>query len=107
MKKINPSLFGLYQALGVAFYCALIAGFIFLMNRFNFTPPDYVAITLMLVLLVISAAVCGLLVFGYSVYLVFNKKKNEALALLGYTFLYLLIIFIIFLITALIFGYYG
>ncbi len=107
MKKINPSLFGLYQALGVTFYCALIGGFFILMQRFNFTPPEYVAITLMLVLLVFSAAICGLLVFGYPVFLVLNKKKNDALALLGYTFLYLIIIFVIFLITALIFGYYG
>ncbi len=65
--------------------------------------PNILGWILMLFLLVFSAAVTGLLVFGYPVYLVLNKKIKEALKVLGYTFLYCLgIILIVILFVVLI-----
>ncbi len=89
MKK-DLSLIGLLQALGIIVYCALIGGFFILLGKIAIKPSDFWVSVLILVLLVFSAAVTGSIVFGYSVYLAFNKKIKEALSLLGYTLLYIL-----------------
>jgi len=91
MKKLNPALIGLFQALATLIYCALITGLMILMDKSDITPPGFLSLLLMLFLLVFSAAICGTLVFGYPIYLMHNKKIKPALAVLGYTFLYLLL----------------
>lgn len=95
MKKIHPALVGLLQALGVTVYCGLVSVFFWGMEKIFAEPPGVIAWILMLLLLVFSAAVTGLLVFGYPVYLTLNKKVKEALAVLGYTFLSCLVIILI------------
>jgi len=95
MKKIKPEIVGLLQSLGVLLYCALLAGFFLAMERVMPKGPNILGWILILFLLVLSAAVTGLLVFGYPVYLALNKKVKEALKVLGYTFLYCLGIILI------------
>lgn len=104
MKKLNPNLIGLVQALGVVVYCGLVVGMLNLFGKVIFAPPGFFGSLLILVLLVFSAAVSGSIVFGYPAYLALNKKIREALSILAFTLLYCLgiIIIILVLITALV-----
>ena len=94
--KKSPALISLKQALGVAVYCGLIASFFMMMEKLS-PPPDgsFKMIALMLLILVFSAAITGALVFAYPAYLVVNKEVKKGLSILGYTFLYLLLIIIL------------
>lgn len=94
-KKTSPALLGLLQALGVAIYCLIIGFFFRYMTNSNVSEPNILIPTLMLTILVFSAAVTGLTVFGRPAYLVTQKKIKDALYLLGYTFLFLFFIIII------------
>jgi len=81
---------GFFQALGVLIYCSLIGALMWGLETFFKTPPQFLAISFVLLLLVLSAAVTGTLIFGYPAYLVFNKKVKKALTLVGFTLLYLM-----------------
>jgi hypothetical protein len=101
LKKLTPNSIGLLQAIGVIIYCSIIAGFFYLMEKISPEPPMMMTgVALMLFLFVFSAAVTGLLVFGYPAYLAINKNVKEALRVLGFTFLYSLLIIIIILTLA-------
>jgi len=102
LKKMSSNLIGLFQALGVAIYCALIVGLINLLEKTDVRPPDYVAGIFMLLLLVISASITSLLVFGYPAILALDKDIKRALTIIGYTLLYAILIFIIILAVVLI-----
>jgi len=88
INKLKPSLIGFLQALGVVVYCALISGFFELGNRFFPKQSVFLMTVLILILLVFSAAITGMIVFGYSAYLIFNQKIKEALSVFFYTLLY-------------------
>lgn len=90
MKKLSPSLIGFLQALGVAVYCTLIGGFFQLGNKIFPKQSDFLTSILILILLVFSAAITGMIVFGYSAYLALNQKIKEALDVFFYTLLYFL-----------------
>ena len=102
-KKLNPSLIGLLQALGVIIYCILISGLLQFVGGTTIQPPVFFTSVVILALLVFSAAVTGSIVFGYPAYLVLNKKIKQALSVLAFTLLYCLgiVIVIIILIVAL------
>ena len=101
MKKINPSLIGLAQALGLVIYCALIAGLLWFLGNISVEPLGFFGSVLMLMLLVFSAAVTGSIVFGYPTYLVLNNRVKEALSILAFTLLYCLgVIIVVIVITA-------
>lgn len=95
-QKCNPALIGLIQSVAIAIYCGLISGFLWSMNDImpNMGGMDLWGPALMLVLLVFSAAVTGILFFGYSAYLAFNKQPRRAFTVLGYNFLFTLIIIV-------------
>ena len=78
MKK--QIMFGFLTGVLVVEYCILVALLILNMDTF-FSSSDnsILAIVLMLILLVISAAITGVLVFGYPAYLFINKKFVEAI----------------------------
>lgn len=101
LRKLHPALIGLLQALAVAVYCFLVAGFVVLTQKLDFQPPQFLGIVLTLVLLVLSAAICGFLVFGMPLYLAYVRKwyLSKALKVLGFTFLFLLLVlFLVFLV---------
>lgn len=89
--KISPSIVGLYQAAGVLAYIVLIASFFTFLGRLvEHDPPQIVAMTVMLTLLVFSAAITGTLVLGLPVYFTFAKNNvKRGLSILAYTLLYL------------------
>ncbi|HBK33839.1 TPA: hypothetical protein DEP34_02950 [Candidatus Uhrbacteria bacterium] len=88
MKKLSFPLTGFLQALGVVGYIALVGSFIHLLESTNVsqTPPAFIGIMLMLLLLVFSAGITGTLVFGYPVYLALQKQWKEAVLVTAYTF---------------------
>lgn len=95
MTNKHPALIGLFQALGIAVYCGLIAGFFQIADKFFNDKPGMIAPLLMLTLLVFSAAMCGLIVFGYPIYLAMNQDVKRALKVLFYTLLFVLIIILV------------
>lgn len=95
MKKLHPTVIALLQTLAIIFYTALISGFFFLMNRANYQIHEFWTVIIVLLVLVFSAAICGLIVFGYPIYFVINAKIKKALSVLGYNFLFLFIAIVI------------
>ena len=102
MKKLNPSIIGLLQAIGIAIYCALVVATINYFGKIFFAPPGFWGSVFRLMLWVFSAAVSGSSVFGYPAYLALNKRIKRALSVLAFTALYSLgiILIIVILITA-------
>ena len=70
-----------------ALYVALIGSFLFYIPKFLHSdkPDTVLAPILMLSLLVFSAALMGILIFGRPVLWYFDNKKQEAVLLLAYT----------------------
>jgi len=83
-------LIGLIQALSEVAYCSLISGFFALMAD-RPDPNKFFAPLLMLTLLVFSAAMMGLVVFGYAVKLALDKELKMAGKVLMWTFIFLFI----------------
>lgn len=95
LSKHTPAVVGLKQALATAIYIVLVASFMNYMGKVDIEPEGSTGIIFMLLLLVISAGTCGLLIFGYPVYLIINKENKRAMSIFGYTFLYLLLFLVI------------
>lgn len=81
---------GLLQSLLVTLYCGGVAAFFsFLATAFPKDPPGLFGFFLMLMLLVLSAAITGSLVFAYPVYLAVIKSKiGEAAKILMFTMIF-------------------
>lgn len=94
-KKAPMSAVGFYQALGAAVYISLVATFMRYIGDGGQEPSGMLGMMLALLLLVFSAAVCGSIIFGFPVYLLMHNRIKEALAVLGYTFVYFLFLIII------------
>ena len=73
------------NALATAAYVVLIASFLFYVPKLVKPKDILLAPIVMLMLLIFSAALTGLLVFGKPVLWYVNGKKREAFVLLGYT----------------------
>ncbi len=92
LNKMKPCTIGFLQALSVGVYCLLIGLFFKLMESMAIKPIGISGTIMMLLLLVFSAGISGTLVFGYFAYLMINKEMKRALNILGFTFLYCIII---------------
>lgn len=90
MKK--PIVLGLLSALGVGLYCTLVAGFFRFGEKVFDHYQGFFLIVLILVLLVISAAITGSLVFGLSAYWVYKGQTAYGLKILVSTLAWLIII---------------
>ena len=102
LNKLSPNTIGLLQALGVAIYCGFIVQLLNFFGKSSIKPPEALIGTIMLMLLVISATITGMLVFGYPAILALNKEFKKALTIVGHTLLYAVLIFIIIVAIALI-----
>lgn len=98
MNETNKT--AIINALGTAAYVLLVGSFLSFGSKFFANTPDtFFTPVAMLLLLVLSAAVTGYLVFGKPVSWYLDGKKKEALSLLYRTFIALfLLTFIAFLI---------
>ncbi len=103
MNKYSWWKIGLGQAVGIVFYCLLVAVLFWKGNSWMGAENLYWGPVLMLVLLTVSVLICGLLAFAWPVYLFWEKKKRvEAIrtvvAMTGWLFIFvLLFIFLIIL----------
>jgi len=96
MKKYNPTIIGLVQAIGVILYCILIALVFTFFEKNSPMPQGIWAPAIMLTLLVFSAAVTGSIVFGYPAYLFLKEKQiKPALQILAYTLIFCLLFILI------------
>jgi len=92
------------DAIGTTAYIILIASFMYyLQNNAPENTPTIIIPIAMLLLFVFSAALTSFLVFGKPVMLYLDRKKKEAISLIGYTIGILAIITII---TFIILGIY-
>ena len=90
LKKINPILIGLFQAVLVFVYVTLISQFVTSISDVGGPADNELVIGMfMLLLLVFSAGITGILVFGYFAYLLIDKEVKRALTVIGFTFLFL------------------
>ena len=97
MNKSKMILHSFGHAIGVLAYISLVVTLITNLEKyFANTPDTFMAPIAMLLLLVLSVAVMGVLIFARPVYLFLNNAKREAFFFLGYTLGWLLL----FVITA-------
>ena len=106
MKVKNIILKGLYQSLGLAAYCILIA---FIMSNLSklFTSSPGSTINLLqgfmiLIIFLVSALITGSIALAYPAFLTFRKNIKEAAFIVLSTVLWSILFFIIALIVAII-----
>lgn len=98
ISKKHLWLVGLLQAITIFAYCALVGVVMLNGETFFGTVPNLMAPILVLTILVSSVLVCGILAFGYPVYLFWDKKETkEALELVAFTALWLVLLVIVIL----------
>lgn len=85
-----------------AFYCFLVALFMFNANTIIPNMNGALGVSLMLILLVISAGISGILVVGLPAILVVQKRYKEAVKVLATALTTLFVIFLIFFSIAII-----
>jgi hypothetical protein len=85
----NKIFAGFLQATGVAVYCGAIAFILQTADKFAGPLTPVSGTALMLILLVVSAAITGSLVFGYPVFLICNRRVKEGLLVFGSTLFWL------------------
>ena len=100
MKIKHPALIGLAQALGVIIYIALLSQFMSSMGERMPETPEHFVMVIMMTILVFSAAITGSLVFGYPVYLAFNKHIKRGINVFAYTLAFLLAFVLLMTFTA-------
>ncbi len=93
MKK-SPLLLGFYQALGLGAYISLVVAFMQNAENFLGDVPEAMVAATGLTLFVLSALMCGFIVFRQPFLLWTQKKNNQAVATVGYTALWLVILFL-------------
>jgi hypothetical protein len=99
MKTSKIILWSIIDALGVAVYVTGVSLLISNAERIFGKMTGFLGPMAMLLLLVISAAITGSLVFGRPVYMIYNGQKKEGLKLLFYTIGFLVLITITVFIT--------
>jgi hypothetical protein len=95
MKKAEIIRHAFIDALLTALYVILIASFIYIAGQNSLGENENLSILIpiaMLMLLVFSVALVGWLIFGKPVMWYLDKKKKEALSLLGYTLLFFMLL---------------
>lgn len=101
-KTDNYWQYGIGSGIFVAIYCFFIAVLMLLADGF-FAGPTVIGFLLLLIIMVLSAAVSGLLIFGYPLYLALQKQYQEAIFTLLLSITTLVIIGLIIIIIKLIF----
>lgn len=99
-KQLSKEFIGFLQAAGLTLY-AITIGYL-LWNGENWFGKfnSFVGPVFVLILLILSALVCALIAFGYPIYLFWDKKKScEALQIVAYTALWLVLIVIMFMVV--------
>ncbi|KKR54369.1 MAG: hypothetical protein UT91_C0017G0003 [Parcubacteria group bacterium GW2011_GWA2_40_23] len=94
-EKVSPVIVGLIQAGAVVVYCSLVSSFFWFMSnssKTDFQPEAFWGPLIMLTLLVFSASVMGIIIFGYAVVLALDNKLKTAGKVLLWTLVFLVAI---------------
>ena len=101
MKRLTL-LHAFLQAAGIFSYVALVS-WLLKNGEYLFGADEGIRVPIiMLLLLVLSAAITGLLFFGRSIHLYLSGEKSSAIRLILWTLFFLAAIFLAFLITSII-----
>ena len=87
--------FGVLQALGITFYCSLVGSVMWKGSEIFGKEDTYITPVAVLVMLSVSALICGLIVFYKPYKLFFEGKKKEAINVVLSTAISLFIILLI------------
>ena len=98
-KEVHASIVGLIQAAIVFIYTVLLSFFINILPGIFTGPSTVTAPALVLIIFIMSALFIILALFGYPALMVNNKKMVRALSVLGYSFVWFLVLLIIFLVA--------
>jgi hypothetical protein len=105
-QKINYSQamrWGISLAVAQALYCFLVFGLIMAASRLlTQAAPNILNMSYFLLLLVLSVATTGVIIFGRPAWLIWQKRTKEAMAVLITTLAIILAIILIILLLALI-----
>lgn len=102
MKKLSLPFIGFLQASGLTVYVILVSLFFNLFpNSFDKGVIAFYAPVIMLLLFIMSAVISALLVLGKAGVLFWEKKYKESFTLLGYTVLWILFYFGLFVLLTL------
>ena len=100
--KLNPKTAGLLQAIGLALYVGLFVIIVQFVQQWfmlkAIAPHPIFGTILFLLAFVISALICGSLVFVYPASLFFGNREKEAIEAIIWTAIWLIFLFIILLI---------
>jgi len=99
----NPFKGGFISAASTLVYVAIIAIIFMLMSKMQSVPPEFLGIIFVLSLLVLSAAICGTLVFGMPILLFIDKDFKRGLSFLGYTIVWFAIFTVVILVLGMLF----
>ena len=89
---VNVIKYSVINSLSTFFYVVFVASLMFFVGNNHILPDHTVLIPIgMLMLFVFSAALVGTLVFGRPILLYLDNNKREAVMLLVYTLVFLLI----------------
>jgi hypothetical protein len=100
--RFSPKVVGLLQAAGLTFYIASFAALVQGAERWIRNPHPILGITLFLLAFVVSALISGSIVFAYPILLLFDGKKDEALRIVFWSAVWLILFFLLFGVIALI-----
>jgi len=90
--KFSLGFIGFLQSLGLFSYCSLVGLLFWKGNEWFGKVPNFWGPLLFLSLFVVSSLICALLALGYPIFLFWEKKKKaEALRLVGWTALWLVL----------------
>jgi hypothetical protein len=84
--RTSLCLISFFQAFSLALYCSLVAIMFWKGNNLFGNDSNYWGPVLFLIIFATSALISALLVLGYPLYLIWQKKQiGKALRLIGYT----------------------
>lgn len=95
MEKTNYIKKSLLLALATTAYITLVSILMIYLNEYITGQPQMISIIMVLLLLVISAAVCGSLIFAWPVYKMIKGEMRQGFKILGITIGWLIVVFIL------------
>ncbi len=95
---------GFFQAAGLALYVIVFAASVQWFQQWliiqNVHTGPMLSIILFLLAFVISAIICGSLIFAYPILLFFDGKKDKAISIVFWSAVWLIVLFVIFIAIA-------
>lgn len=85
----------LLLALGTTAYIAIVSTLLIYLDHYMRTQPQGISIAILLLLLVISAAICATLIFAWPIHKMIKGEAKEGFKILGITIGWLIVLLIL------------